>query len=328
MKSLFTRAMLPLAALLPLLMAPGAWSQVTAATTAWPTKPLRIIVPYPAGGNSDAVGRFIGDKLSVALGQPIIVDNRAGAGAAIGTQAAARSPADGYTLLLAPTAVFAITPQLRKVPYDPFADFVPIAQISGSYSIVTARKDAPFNNIKELVAAAKKAPGKYTFGSAGVATATHLSGEIFNYKTGIKTLHVPYKGSIEALTDLMGGRIDLIFDPVSLQQVKNGNVKALAVMSNARHPELPNVPTLKELGYEVDTRSWFGLFAPKGTPRPIVDRVSDEIEKILKTSDARTLLLQFSQYPDYVAATPFAAQIKQDSAFYKDLIARANIHTE
>ena len=161
-----------------------------------------------------------------------------------------------------------------------------------------------------------------------MATATHLSGETFNYKTGIKTLHVPYKGSVDALTDLMGGRIDLIFDPVSLQQIKNGNVKALAVMSSARHPELPNVPTLKELGYDVDMPNWFGLFAPKGTPKPIVDRVSGEIEKILKTSDARSVLLQFSQYPNYVAATPFAAQIRQDSAFFNDLIKRANIHAE
>ena len=320
------RALLTLAAFTPFLATPALQAQTP--TAAWPGKPIRIIVPYTAGGNSDAIGRFIAIKLGAALGQPIIVENKAGAGASIGTEAAARAPGDGYTLLVAPTAVFAITPHLRRVGYDPFTDFIPVAQLSGSYSIATARKDAPFNNIAELVKAASKAPDKYTFGSAGLATATHLSGEIVNYKTGIKMLHVPYKGSAEALSDLIGGRIDMIYDPVSLTQVKAGAVKAIGVMGKTRHPELPDVPTLKEQGYDVDMPAWYGLFAPKGTPKAIVERVATEVEKILKLPETRSVLLKVSQYPDFAGPAAFAAQIKVDSAFFKDPIKRANIHVE
>ncbi|MGH8856481.1 MAG: Bug family tripartite tricarboxylate transporter substrate binding protein [Polaromonas sp.] len=328
MHTLIHQALLPIAALLPLLGSPAAQAQAQAPTAAWPTKPMRIIVPYPAGGNSDAIGRFIADKLGAALGQPIVVENKGGAGATIGADAAARAPGDGYTLLVAPTAVFAITPHLRRVPYDPFADFIPMAQLTGSYSIATARKHAPFNSLADLAKAAGKAPGKYTFGSAGLATATHLAGEMVNYKAGINMLHVPYKGSAEALSDLMGGRIDMIYDPVSLTQVKNGTVKAIAVMSKTRHPELPDVPTAREQGYDIDTRSWFGLFAPKGTPKAIVERTTAEVDKILKMPETRSLLLKMSQYPDYVGPAAFAAQIKDDSAFFKDLIKRANIRAE
>lgn len=326
MHTLIQRALLPLAALIPLLTAPA--SQAQPASAAWPTKPVRIIVPYPAGGNSDAIGRFIADKLGAALGQPMVVENKAGAGATIGAEAAARAVGDGYTFLVAPTAVFAITPHLRRVPYDPVADFIPVAQITGSYSIATARKDAPFNSIPELVASAGKAPGKYTFGSAGLATATHLTGEMVNYKADISMLHVPYKGSSEALADLMGGRIDMIYDPVSLTQVKSGTVKAIAVMSKTRHPELPDVPTVREQGYDIDTRSWFGLFAPKGTPKAIVERTAAEVDKVLKMPETRSLLLKMSQYSDYLGPAAFTAQIKEDSAFFKDLIKRANIRAE
>lgn len=316
--------LLPIAAALPLLaIAPHASAQAP-----WPNKPMRVIVPYPAGGNSDAIGRFIADKLGAALGQPMVVDNKGGAGATIGAELMARAPGDGYTFMVAPTAVFAITPHLRKVGYQPFTDFVPIAQLSGSYSIATARKDAPFNDIKGLVAAARQAPGKYTFGSAGPATATHLAGEMVKHQAGIEMLHVPYKGSAEALSDLMGGRIDMIYDPVSLTQVKAGKVKAIAVLSKKRHPELPEVPTIREQGYDLDTRSWFGLFAPKGTPKPMVDRMALEVEKILSTDEARQLLLKMSQYPEYVGPAAFATQIKGDSAFFQELIVRANIHVE
>lgn len=318
--------------LLPAMAALSLWAaspvQAQATANAWPARPMRMIVPYPAGGNSDAIARFVADKLGAVLGQPMVVDNKGGAGATIGTDAAARAPGDGYTFLLAPTAVMAITPHLRKVPYSPFTDFIPIAQLSGSYSIATARKDAPFNNIKELVAAAKKAPDHYTFGSAGAATATHLAGEMLSGKAGIKMMHVPYKGSAEALADLMGGRIDMIYDPVSLTQVKAGTVKAIAVLSKKRHPELPDVATVAEQGYDIDTRSWFGLFAPKGTPQAIVDRTAAELQKILASPETRQLLLKMSQFPDYVGPAAFAAQVKDDSAFFKDLIVRANIQAD
>lgn len=314
----------PLGAAVALLAGPTVWAQ----PAAWPNKPIRVIVPYPAGGNSDAIARYIADKLGRAVGQSMVVENKGGAGATIGAELAARSPGDGYTLLIAPTAVFAITPHLRKVGYQPFTDFVPIAQLSGSYSIATASKDAPFNDLNGLIAAARQAPGKLTFGSAGPATATHLAGEMVKYKAGIDMLHVPYKGSAEALGDLMGGRIDMMYDPVTLNQVKAGKVKALAVMSKARHPELPNVPTIREQGLDIDTRSWFGLFAPKGTPLPTVERLAAEAQKILATEEARQLLLKMSQFPEFVGPAAFAKQIQDDSSFFKTLIARANIHVD
>jgi tripartite-type tricarboxylate transporter receptor subunit TctC len=322
------RQLLTWAASLPLLMAALPAQAQAPMPANWPNKPMRVIVPYPAGGNSDAIARFVADKLGQALGQPMVVDNKGGAGAIIGTEAAARAPGDGYTFLVAPNAVFTITQHLRRIPYDPVNDFLPIAQLSGSYSIAAARKDAPFHSLTELAAYATKEPGKYTYGSAGLATATHLSGEMLSSVASIKMLHVPYKGSADALADLMGGRIDLLFDPVSLAQIKNGNAKAIGVLSKTRHPELPNVPTAQEQGMGVDSRAWFGLFAPKGTPQPIVDRISVEMEKIIKLPQTREMLLKFSQYPDYLSAKPFAAQIKDDSAFFKELIRTANIRMD
>jgi len=300
----------------------------TAQAQAWPTRPIKLIVPYPAGGNSDLIGRMIADKLSVALGQQVVVENRAGAGATIGAQVAARSPADGYTLLLAPTAVMAITHHLRRVPYDPETDFAPIASVSSSYGIVAARKDLPANTMAELVALARKEPGKLTFGSAGTATATHISGEIVHQKAGIKVLHVPYKGSAESLNDLVGGRIDLIYDPVALAQIKAGNAKALAVTSTVRHPELPAVPTLKEQGLDVPGGSWFGLFAPRGTPSEVIARLAAEVEKAMAAPGVREQLVKFSQFPEFRGPAAFAAEIRADSAFYKELIQRVGIKVE
>ncbi|MBP8306071.1 MAG: tripartite tricarboxylate transporter substrate binding protein [Burkholderiaceae bacterium] len=302
--------------------------QGVAVAQAWPAKPIRLIVPYPPGGNSDLIGRMIAEKISGPLGQQVVVENRAGAGATIGAQVAARAPADGYTLLLAPTAVMAITHHLRKVPYDPEQDFAPIASVSSSYGIVAARKDLPASNMAELVALARKDPGKLTFGSAGTATATHLSGEIVHSKAGIKVLHVPYKGSAESLNDLVGGRIDLIYDPVALVQIKAGNLKALGVTSAVRHPELPAVPTLKEQGLEVPGGSWFGLFAPRGTPPEVVNRVAAEVDKAMAAPGVREQLVKFSQFPEFRGPAAFAAEIRADSAFYKDLIQRLGIKVE
>jgi len=305
-----------------------ATAAASAQAAGWPERPLKLVVPYPAGGNADAIGRWAAERLSSGLGQQVIVENRAGAGATIGAQFVARSPADGYTLLLAPTAVVAITHHLRQVPYDPDADFMPVASISSSYGIVAARKDLPASTMPELIALARKEPGKLTFGSAGTATATHLSGEIVHYKAGIKVLHVPYKGSAPALNDLVGGTIDLIYDPVALAQVKAGNVKALAATSAVRHPDLPDVPTLKEQGLDVPGGSWFGLFAPKGTPADVVARVSAELERAVAAPGTREALLRFSQYPDFRGPAAFAARIKEDSATYRDLIRDAGIKVE
>ncbi|MFO1195633.1 MAG: tripartite tricarboxylate transporter substrate binding protein [Burkholderiaceae bacterium] len=297
------------------------------AQSAWPSRPIRLIVPYPPGGGADNISRAISDRLSGVLGQPVVIENRGGAGATIGTQAAAQSNGDGYTLLMAPTAVMAVTPHLRAVPYDP-ASFVPVAMVSGSYGIVTVRKDLPAKTATEMISAAKAQPGKFTFGSAGLATLTHLGGEMFQLHTGVKLLHVPYKGSVESMNDLVGGRIDMIFDSVALPQIKAGNLRALAVMTPQRHPELPDVPTLAELGVGFESRSWFGVFAPKGTPADVVAKVSSALEQVLKAPEVAATLLKFSHFPSFEAAPAFAARVRNDSTFFRELIDRAHIKIE
>ena len=294
----------------------------------WPARPIKLVVPYPAGGNADQIGRLIAERLTGALGQQVVVENRAGAGATIGAQAVARSHADGYTLLLAPSAVMVITHHLRKVPYDPEADFAPIASLSSSYGLVAARADLPAKSMAELAALARQQPGKLTFGSAGTATATHLSGEIVHQKMGIKVLHVPYKGSAESLNDLVGGRIDLIYDPVALAQVKAGRLKVLATTAATRHPELPEVPTLKEQGIDADVGSWFGLFAPKGTAPEVIERIASEAAAAMNAPGTRETLLKFSQYPDVRSPAQFANQIQADNARYRALIQSLGIKVE
>lgn len=295
---------------------------------AWPVRPIKFVVPYPAGGNADAVARLIANKLSASLGQAVVIDNKGGAGGTIGTQLVAKTAGDGYTFLMTPSGVVTITPHLRKVPYDPAAELLPVAMVSGSYTIVAARKDLPANNMAELVALAKKTPGKLTFGSAGTATATHITGEIVNVKTGISVMHVPYKGSAEALNDLIAGRIDLMYDPVAFAQIKAGNLKALGVLSSGRHPDLPAVPTLTEQKVNVPGGSWFGLLAPRGTPPAVIARLSAELEKVVNAPETREQMVRFSQFPDYRATEAFGAAIREDSAFFKDLIAQTGIKAE
>jgi tripartite-type tricarboxylate transporter receptor subunit TctC len=299
-----------------------------AAQSAWPNHPIKLIVPFSPGGSCDNIGRMIADKISGPLGQPVVVENREGAGATIGAHFVARSPADGYTLLIAPTAVLAITHHLRKLAYNPETDFAPIAQLSDSYIIITARKSLPANSWPEFVALAKKEPGKLSFGSPGVATATHLRSENVHKVAGIKLLHVPYKGSADALSDLIGERIDMLYDPVSLAQVQAGNAKALAVMSNTRHPELPNVPMLKEHGIEAPAASWFGLVAPRGTPPEIVQRIAAEVKKALAAPGVKERMVKFSQYPAFVGPEDFIRQIRDENALFKDLIKKLDIKVE
>ena len=295
---------------------------------AWPSRPVRLVVPFPPGGNADLIGRWVGERLQAALGQTVVVENRAGAGGTIGATAVAQAPGDGYTLLLGATALVAITHHLRRIPYDPQADLVPVCSVSGAYSIVAARKDLPASDMTELVALARREPGKLSFGSAGPATSTHLSGEIVHANAGVRIVHVPYKGSAEALADLVGGRIDLIYDPVALPQIRAGNLKALAVTSESRHPELPAVRTLAEQGLPTPRGTWFGVFAPRGTPREVVERVAGALRQALAEPGARDALLRFSQFPEFRDPAAFARAVREDDAFYRELIARLGIRLE
>lgn len=298
------------------------------AAAALPKGPVRVVVPYPAGGNADNLARLFAERMTRDTGTTFVVENRGGAGGSIGAQTVAAAAGDGTTLLLAPTGVHVITPHLRQVPYDPFKDFVPIAKLTSTIGIVAARRDLPAKDMRDFITYAKASGGKSSFGSAGLGTLTHLQGEVVSIKTGAKMLHVPYKGSAEALNDLLAGRIDVLYDPVALQQIKAGKLKALASTGAERHPDLPDVPTLRELKLDYSLASWYGLYAPKGTPPALVSQYAAAAERVLKAPDVKAQLMKYSQYPTFEGPDEFSRQLVVDDAFYRQLIKDGNIRLE
>lgn len=291
----------------------------------YPARPVRMIVPYAPGGSSDNVARIVAERLASLLGQPVIVDNRGGAAGTIGAQAAQQAKPDGYTLLMAPTAVFAITPHMRKVPYDPLNGFETVAMLAKSFGIVAVRKDLPVSNLTEFVALAKKQPGKLSFGSAGPGSITQLYGELLKQGTGIDILHVPFKGSADSLNALLGGQIDLIIDPVGVPQSRTGGIKAIAIAGDRRIAELPDVPTAAESGISLDLPSWFGLFAPKGTPPAIVAKISGETAKVLREPETEQKMLRLGLFAAYESPAAFAKQLRTDDQLFAELIRKAGI---
>ena len=259
----------------------------------YPNKPIRIIVPYPAGQASDTITRLVGERLGKSLGQPVVVDNRPGAGGNIGTDAGAKSAPDGYTLTVATAALPISKHVYRKLPFDPAKDFAPITLMTITPLVLVTRTDLPVKDVAGLVDYAKKNPGKLTFASSGPGTSHHLSGELFKALAGVDMLHVPYKGSPPAHVDLMGGSVDVMFDnivPVA-PHVRQGKLRALAVTTKTRAAALPDVPTMAEAGYpNFEATAWFGLLAPAGTPQPVVDKLNKEIVAILKSPDLRDRL--------------------------------------
>ncbi len=293
----------------------------------WPDKPIHFVTPYPPGGLSDQITRFVAERISKSLGATVIVDNKPGAGATLGTEFAARAAPDGYNFFVAPTATVAISPWLRKVNFT-VDDFAPVAKLTSSYGLVTARKDAPFSTYKEFIAAAKAAPGKFTFASNGVGSIVHLTAVLLHLQAGIDVVHVPYKGSVESMTDLMGGRIDLMYDPVTLPRVKSGELKGLATTNPERNPEIPTVPTLKEQGLDIDGRSWFGMFAPRGTPPAIIERMAQEARKAMEAPGTRQQLLLSAMYPDYEEPVAFGKRVREDSRYFREVIQKENIKAD
>ena len=269
-------------------------SPFAAAEAGYPTKPIRLVVPFPAGGTTDILARATAQKLSEALGQQVIVDNRPGAGGNIGTELVAKAPPDGYTLLMGTVGTHAINASLySKLPYDHVKDFTPVILVAGVPNVLVVNPALPVNSVQELIAYGKANPGKLNFASSGSGTSIHLSGELFKTLTGVQMTHVPYKGSAPALTDLMGGQVQLMFDnlPSSLAFIKAGKLRALGVTSTTRAAALPDVPTLVEAGVPgFEASSWFGIVAPAGTPRDIVMRINTEVAKWLASPDARDKL--------------------------------------
>ncbi len=255
----------------------------------FPAKPVRIIVPQPPGGGFDTTARVLAEKLGPLLGQTVVVENRPGAGTLVGTEAAAKAPADGYTLLLGGLSNIALNPGLyQKLPYDPLKDFVPVAlPVSYSYTLV-ARKDLPQNTLKELIDFARANPDKVTYASGGNGSGQHIASAVVAHLAGVKMTHVPYKGAQAAYQDLIAGRVDLFFDitPTARGQVDGGAVKALAVSSRGRQPVHPNVPSVMETGVaQLDMESWFGLFAPAATPAPVLARLRAEMARVMVMPD-------------------------------------------
>lgn len=287
--------------------------------------PVSVVVPYPAGGNADRIARLFAQGLGETLARTTVVENKGGAGGAIGARQVAQSAPDGRTLLLAPTAIMAITPYLREVGYDPVRDFTPVAKLSSSIGIVTARKDFPADDIAGLVAYGKQHPGAVTYGSAGLGTLTHMQAAALMKTLGIDALHVAYKGSGEALNDLLGGRIDLMVDSIALSQVQNGSAKALAVMPRNRSSTLPGVATLAEQGVALGIPSWFGIYAPAGTPAALVEELGAAAGRIMAAPEIDRRLASISMYASFQGPAEFTRQMQQDTEQCRALIAALDI---
>ena len=297
---------------------------VDALAQAWPAKPVRIVVPFSPGGSTDISARLIGQRLTDQVGQSFVIDNRAGAGGNIGADLVARAPADGYTLLLATTGVMSINQYLYKsLPFDPERDFVPVTQLGGLPLVLVAGTSLPARTLGELVALAKKRPGELTFASSGIGGSTHMTAELFNAASGLKMVHVPYKGSPQAIQDLIGGNVILMFDQVvsSMPQVQAGKLRALAITSSVRFPTLPDLPTVAESGFPgFESVSFNGLAAPAGTARDIVNRLQAEVAKALKQPELRERMLRDGMEP--VGSTPeaFAAFIRGERVKWSKVV--------
>jgi tripartite-type tricarboxylate transporter receptor subunit TctC len=298
---------------------------------AWPAKPLRAIVPVGAGSSTDIVHRLVLEQLAVSLGQPIVVENRTGAGGTIGTAAVAKAEPDGYTLL-ANGAAHTISPALYKsLPYDPARDFVPVVPVGSSPSALVVSPAKGFKTPRALVAAAKARPGALNFSSVGIGSATHLSAERFVSSAGIDVVHVPFKGGAEAMLEAMTGRVDFFFGPVALvlPHIREGKLLALAVNTGKRSETLPDVPTLQEAGYaDAEYPIWFGLFAPAKTPRAIVEKLNQETRKVLQMPRVREKLSSLGVDPLTMNADEFKRYVDGEFALNASLARKAGLRAQ
>ena len=302
------------------------------AQTNYPNRPLQLVVTVPPGGAADFVARLIGAKLADALGQPIVISNRGGAGGTTAAASVAKSDPDGYTLLLNTIATHGIGPHIyASLPYDPEKDFSPLILIAKLPLIMAINADVPAQSVKDVIALAKERPGELTFCSAGTGGAPHLAGELFKSLTETDLLHIPYRGSGPAVIDLVAGRITMMFDatPSLLPFIKAGKLRALAAASPQRHPLLPNVSSFAELGYPgMDIALWYGVVAPGGTPAPIVQRLNAELAKILDIPDIRKSLSDQGANVQGGTAEDFSAFMRDESARWGAVVKQAGIRPE
>ena len=304
---------------------------VDAHAQAWPAKPVRMVVSFAPGGANDILGRAIAQQMSEQFGQQVVVENRAGAGGAVGTEFVAKAAPDGYTLLLGTSSAFAIIPHLSKPNYDAQKDFAPIAPFATLNYVILAHPSVPVKTVKDLIALAKKSPGRFNFASSGNGSAPHLAVELFNAQASIKLVHIPYKGGAPALTALMGGEVDLMFDTfiTALPHVKSGRTRPLAVTSTRRAASFPDLPTVAESGLPgYEAGNWFAIFAPAGTAQPVVDRAAQAIGKATTLPAFRERLA--AQGAEPMTGTPenLAALVRTESARFARLIRDAAIRSE
>jgi tripartite-type tricarboxylate transporter receptor subunit TctC len=290
----------------------------SASAQTFPNKPVRLVVPFPAGGGSDVVGRIVAQKLTERLGQQVIVDNRAGAGGSIGTEAVVRSAPDGYTVVLASTSEIAINPSLySKLSYDTVKDLAPVAMVASTPMVVIIHPTLPVKTIKDLIALAKAKPGAINVASAGTGTITHLSGELFRSMAGVTWTHVPYKGAPAALTDLASGEVQVMFSslPAAMAFIKINRVKPIAVSTRTRAETLPQIPTVIESGVPgYDVEYWYGIFAPAAIPRDALTRLGDEIAASLKLPDMIASLANQGAAPGRLTQAQFTDFVKSEVA--------------
>ena len=302
----------------------------SAAAQDWPAKPVRVVVPYAPGGNTDQIARLTAERLTAALGQQFIVDNRAGAGGAIAADYVAKQPADGYTLFVGALSQFGPVPLTQKVGYDPIKDFTPISNIGANGFVIAVNAGVPVGNLKEFIEYVKARPGQLNYGSGGAGSLTHLAAALFLQRAGLNMVHVPYKGGAPALADTIGGQVQMYAGSPSelIAHAKGGKLKLLGITAERRNAALPDVPAIAELypGFKAET--WNGLLAPAGLPRPVVDRLAQEMQKAMKDPAFLDRLAKMGLDPVPTTPAEFGASIRSEYAMWRDVIKAAGLAVE
>jgi len=305
---------------------------VVVAQGAYPTKPVRVIAPYPPGGTTDVVCRIMAQKLTEALGKQVVVENRPGASGNIGHEVAAKAPPDGYTLLLTSKGALVNNPLMyKRIPFDPYHDFAPVSLVATAGPVLVVHPSVPARSVKELIALAKARPGQLNFGSGGKGTTAHIVGEVFKTATGVNIVHIPYKGGILAVTDLVAGQIEMSFSDMvpAVPQVKGGRLRALAVTTEQRSPTLPDVPTMAESGVaQPFPQTWWAIAAPRGTPAPIVSRLNAELGQILKMADVREKYAGLGVFPVHTTPERVLELVRIESPKMAQILKDAGVKPE
>src|SRR5688572_4592559 len=293
---------------------------------AYPSRPVRFIVPFPPGGATDIIARVLGQKMSEAWSQPVVIENRAGAAGAIGSDAVAKSAPDGYTILMGTTSTHAVNPAINpQLPYNNLTDFAPVTLVATFPNVLVAHPDTA-SSLQELVAKLKANPGKYNFGSSGAGSSTHLTGELFKLMTQTDINHIPYKGTGPLLNDLMAGHVSFAFDQITavMSGVQAGRMRALGVASLERNPALPDVPAIAEVLPGFEATAWVGIFAPARTPPEITTRLQEEVRRIVQLSDIAQRLKELGATPAAIAPEAFATFVARDTDKWRNLVTTAN----